>query len=539
MWAELYNSTDRMRRVEVAQNADGRLEAFGVAPDDTIWRTWQTVPGSWVGGWTPFYSPADRMRELRIGLNAGGRLEVFGVAPDDTIWHTWQDAPGSAWIGSWREFYSGADRMTSIDVGQNADGRLEVFGAAPDDSVWRTWQTNPGAWNGSWAMFYSAADRLRRPRAARNIDGRMEVFAVAPDTTVWRTWQPAPGTWTGGSWNLFYSSDDQMRSLEVGENGDGRLEVIGIAPDDTLWRTGQVRPGVWSPGWAQFYSSTDLMKELRVGRNLDGRLAVFGVSSDEQIWYTQQTMPGTWVGGWTDLTAQIRVLLKIVTSPVQPLNTMMANMRAVFATVGIKVAEGPRENITVIPAPMAPPQTAFNVGACLRGGTVTADQTLLFANRNNAGPTDLVVYFVTLLTGNVGTPNGCALSPSGQPGAAAAQGASVWTLAHEVAHALGLDHIPGENTACPSTNPQCCSTPDRTRLMTGCGTALIAGTPSLTTGEGSTMQGSSLIRKDRLATICVASNFDGRLEVFGTSADDRIWHTWQTAPNGGWNEGGG
>ncbi len=232
------------------------------------------------------------------------------------------------------------------------------------------------------------------------------------------------------------------------------------------------------------------------------------------------------------------MLLKIITNPTQPLNTLMANMRTVFATVGIKVAEGPRENITVIPFPMAPPKTTFNVGPCT-SGTVTGDQALLFANRNSAGTTDIVVYFVTLVNGNTGTLNGCAVSPAGQPGAVVSQGGSPWTVAHEVGHVLGLTHITGENTGCPAANPLCCSTPNLTRLMTGCGTAAIMGTPSLTPGEGSTMIGSSLIRKDRLVTICVASNFDGRLEVFGTSSDDRIWHTWQTAPNDGWNEGGG
>jgi hypothetical protein len=280
------------------------------------------------------------------------------------------------------------------------------------------------------------------------------------------------------------------------------------------------------------------MKELRIGRNADGRLAVFGVSEDEQIWWTQQTAPGNWIGGWTDLTAHIRVLLKTITAPTGNVNTMMANMRAVYGTVGIKVAEGPRENITVIPAPMAPPQTMFNVGPCT-SGTVTADQTRLFANRNNAGANDIVVYFVTQVTSTMGILNGCATHPPGQPGAAVAQIASPWTLAHEVGHVLDLEHIPGENTSCPPGNPRCCSTPDFTRLMTGCGTGSIAGTPAITTAEASTMRNSGFIRKDRLVSIRVASNFDGRLEVFGTSSDHRIWHTWQVAPNDGWNEGGG
>ena len=47
MWHQLYTPADRLRSLDVGQNEDGRLEIFGVAPDDTIWFTWQTAPGSW------------------------------------------------------------------------------------------------------------------------------------------------------------------------------------------------------------------------------------------------------------------------------------------------------------------------------------------------------------------------------------------------------------------------------------------------------------------------------------------------------------
>jgi hypothetical protein len=42
-------------------------------------------------------------------------------------------------------------------------------------------------------------------------------------------------------------------------------------------------------------------------------------------------------------------------------------------------------------------------------------------------------------------------------------------------------------------------------------------------------------RDDRLRTLAVARNTDGRLEVFGAASDDSLWHTWQTAPSNGWN----
>ncbi len=38
-----------------------------------------------------------------------------------------------------------------------------------------------------------------------------------------------------------------------------------------------------------------------------------------------------------------------------------------------------------------------------------------------------------------------------------------------------------------------------------------------------------------LRTVIAAQNSDGRLEIFGTAPDETIWHTWQTAPGAGWH----
>jgi hypothetical protein len=47
-------------------------------------------------------------------------------------------------------------------------------------------------------------------------------------------------------------------------------------------------------------------------------------------------------------------------------------------------------------------------------GSVTLEQTQLFANRNNVGPNQVVVYFVR---STVPPFNGCAAHPDGTPGA--------------------------------------------------------------------------------------------------------------------------
>ena len=68
--------------------------------------------------------------------------------------------------------------------------------------------------------------------------------------------------------------------------------------------------------------------------------------------------------------------------------------------------------------------------------------------------------------------NGCAAHPAGRPGAVVAQGASRWTLAHEVGHVLGLRHVDDPPPPNPAAPPALLD-----RLMTGRGTAGITNPP--------------------------------------------------------------
>ncbi len=113
-----------------------------------------------------------------------------------------------------------------------------------------------------------------------------------------------------------------------------------------------------------------------------------------------------------------------------------------------------------------------DVGECVRGQT-TAEQNTLFGNRNNVGANDGTVYFVR----STNPPyNGCAAHPAGRPGAVVVQGATRFTLGHEVGHVLGLNHVNDNN-----------------RLMTGNGTANITNPPpDLIASEGQTMLASNL-----------------------------------------------
>lgn len=181
----------------------------------------------------------------------------------------------------------------------------------------------------------------------------------------------------------------------------------------------------------------------------------------------------------------VRLHAKVLIDPVITIDTMFRRMRTVYATAGIRVELASTEALT---------GTAFttlldiDVGECRQA--VTAEQTQLFGNRNNAGALDIVVYFVRSVqefdaSGNyVGTLNGCAAHPNGQPGAVVSRTASQWTLAHEVGHVLGLSHASGEVCNSPGFSTS--------RLMTGCSTNNITGTATLIQSEINTMLGNQL-----------------------------------------------
>jgi hypothetical protein len=184
---------------------------------------------------------------------------------------------------------------------------------------------------------------------------------------------------------------------------------------------------------------------------------------------------GTRFGGWLLNTGDnrfefaeqtVRLHVKVLTAPTIGIDRMVVAMRQVYEAVGARVHWVSTETLNL------PALNDVDVGTC-NMGSVTAEQTQLFGNRNNVWGSDVVVYFVR---STVPVFNGCAAFPAGQPGAVVAQIATVWTLGHEVGHVLGLAHVNDNN-----------------RLMTGNGTANITNLPpDLVPQEVITMRASAL-----------------------------------------------
>ncbi|MGH2318832.1 FG-GAP-like repeat-containing protein [Planococcus sp. SE5232] len=236
-----------------------------------------------------------------------------------------------------------------------------------------------------------------------------------------------------GEW-LLNTADNHFDHL-ADFTGDGKLDILVTSP--------------WGIGIFRFEGNTFKVPMMAPnGKRFGGWLLN---TRDNQFELGEQT---------------VRLHVKILTNPTIAIDRMIVAMQQVYESVGIRVHRVSTEALNM------PILNDVDVGDCVMG-RVTQEQIQLFNNRNNAWGSDIVVYFVR---STVPPYNGCAAHPARQPGAVVAQIATMWTLAHEVGHVLGLRHVDDNNL-----------------LMTGNGTSNITNPPpNLISREVNSMRASTI-----------------------------------------------
>ena len=326
-----------------------------------------------------------------------------------------------AWFG-WESL--GGVLTSAPSASSWASGRLDTFVRGTDNALWHKW------FDGGWSGWESLGGVLTSdPAAVSWGNGRIDVFVRGTDNALWHRWFQ-------NGWSGWESLGGVLTSApSVSSWASGRLDVFVRGTDNALWH--KWFDGGWS-GWESLGGVlTSAPGAVSWGPN---RIDIVASGTDSAMWHR-------W---WAATLPTVRLHAKVLTAPTLGVATMVARMREAYAAGGVAVELASTENLTL------PDLDDVEVGECRRGQS-TAEQNLLFANRNGAGADDVVIYFVR---STVPPFNGCAAHPAGRPGAVVARGATQWTLGHEVGHVLGLNHVD-----------------DNDRLMTGNGTANITNPP--------------------------------------------------------------
>ena len=145
--------------------------------------------------------------------------------------------------------------------------------------------------------------------SAANQDGRLELLVILSGREgpggVWHARQTTPnGDWTG--WDPLGQPQSGVTSNApaVARNADGRLEAVVITDDGTVWGRAQTTPG--GSDWSEWRSLQRPGDQKATGtpvlaQNKDGRLEVFVVRyNDETVWHAAQQPEAGW-SGWDSL----------------------------------------------------------------------------------------------------------------------------------------------------------------------------------------------------------------------------------------------
>lgn len=140
-----------------------------------------------------------------------------------------------------------------------------------------------------------------------------------------------------------------------------------------------------------------------------------------------------------DQIKQLNLHIKILTRPDNTVREMLDAMTTVYSQANIVVNLETTQQLDVNQNELEF-LNEIDVGDC---DLVPSDEQIELSRfRDNADNTDVVVYICEVVINIHGAIDGCSTHPPGSPMAVISSHASIYTMAHEIGHLLGLKHAP-------------------------------------------------------------------------------------------------
>jgi len=186
--------THGLHGLQVATNADGRIEFFALSDEGSAWSVAQTGTDSW--NFANRFLGNVALKQLSPVEHKEGRLGLIALETNGRVWWRSQIVPNGYW-GEWISLGAEDLALKQLVAADDTDGTVEVFGLREDGSLFRNTQGTSGNWNG-WVSI--GPQKLKGPMfLAHNEDGRLELFARDPNDIVVHSWQISPtGPWRDG-----------------------------------------------------------------------------------------------------------------------------------------------------------------------------------------------------------------------------------------------------------------------------------------------------------------------------------------------------